>query len=248
VNNAIFAIGDIHGQLGFMEQALEFVAQDACAGAPIVFLGDYVDRGPDSRGVIDLLLQGQAEGRNWHFLLGNHEDFFLRFLRAPSEINPHTRHKITWLADAAGGRATLASYGVDVDPRRSHEDICADAHEAVPQAHLEFLRSLPRRYQTRDHLFVHAGIRPGIALEDQNPEDLIWIRQEFLQDRRDHGPLVVHGHTPVDLPEHNGNRVNCDGGAGFGRPIHPVLLLGRDAFLLGRFGRSQLQPLPGVVL
>ena len=235
----IFAIGDIHGQRAALEQALERI-DTAPETGQVVFVGDYIDRGPDSRGVISLLMQGQAEDRDWVCLLGNHDTFLPAFLDGPDTVGPADWIGHRWISRDFGGLATLQSYGVDIEPTRPVEDVRADALQAVPRAHLDWLRALPRMHQTDHHIFVHAGIRPGVALHRQDPEDLIWIRQGFLDDDTDHGKLVVHGHTPGDRPGHFGNRVNLDGGAGWGNPLLPVLLLGREAVLLGPDGRVAL--------
>lgn len=236
----IFAIGDIHGQLDRLHEALDYIAQDEAAEAPIVFLGDYVDRGPASRAVIELLMAGQAEGKPWTCLMGNHDRYILRFLDNPEYDDPMTTRPLLWTDPALGGDKTLASYGVDVDPSRSLADIRDDAAEAIPQSHLDWVANLPRYYETEDQIFVHAGIRPGVPLAEQAEDDLIWIRKGFLEVTDDYGKLVVHGHTALDHPQHYGNRLNLDGGAGYGRPLVPAVLLARDAFALGPKGRARL--------
>lgn len=243
----VFVIGDIHGQLEQLTAALQLIEHDECAGAPVVFLGDYIDRGPASRAIIETLMRGQAEGRTWTCLSGNHDAYMARFL-GPDPDFPSDGSRTRWLLPQIGGIETLESYGIKVTEQDDNESLRHKALLAVPQEHVTWLSNLPRLHETEDHIFVHAGIRPGIALRDQNPEDLIWIRQQFLNDPRDHGRLVVHGHTAIKRPEHRGNRVNVDGGAGFGRPLYPVLLQGSDAFLLGPGGRTRLEPLPGVEL
>lgn len=236
----IFAVGDIHGQLAQFHHALDRIGEDPEAGAPIVFLGDFVDRGPDSRAVVEALMQGQAEGRNWICLMGNHDRFFLRYLDDPFYEDPQTRNPHFYTDPPIGGDKTLESYGVDADPRRDPREIHAEAVAAVPQAHRDWLAALPRIYETEQQIFVHAGIRPGVPISEQTEDDLIWIRSAFLNDARDHGRLVVHGHTAIDLPQLYPNRLNMDGGAGYGRPLYPALLLGRDVFLLGSHGRVRL--------
>lgn len=139
---------------------------------------------------------------------------------------------------ASAGGQTLASYGVDASSDRSPEAIHADALAAIPQAHIEFIRNLPLMHVTDAHVFVHAGIRPGVPLEEQVEEDLIWIRKGFLEDERDHGRLVIHGHTALKVPQHYTNRVNLDGGAGYGRPLYPALIDGTEVSLLS--GRQRI--------
>ena len=116
------------------------------------------------------------------------------------------------------------------------------ARAAVPQAHRDFISALPRHIEQDGLLFVHAGIRPGVPLAHQDPEDLIWIRDGFLEESRPHPWLVVHGHTAIDLPFHYGNRVNLDGGAGYGRTLYPVVFEGTSAWMLDEAGRLPLVP------
>ena len=236
----IFAIGDIHGQIDRLHEALDMIERDADRDAPVVFLGDYVDRGPDSRAVIDTLMRGQAEGRPWTCLMGNHDRYVLRFLDNPLYDDPQTSRPLLWTDPPLGGRATLASYGVDVGDHRTLTALRDDAAEAIPQAHLDWIAALPRLHEADHQIFVHAGLRPGVPLDAQAEDDLIWIRKPFLESEHDWGRLVVHGHTALDFPQLYANRLNLDGGAGYGRPLFPALLLGREAFLLGPGGRTRL--------
>ena len=251
----IHAIGDIHGQIAELDRALALVDATGEAGAPIVFLGDYTDRGPDSRAVIDRLIAEQGPGRV--FLRGNHDRMFTRFLRHGIIADPAIKSGKTWLHPSLGGGTTLASYGVAVpdgdtlarlghDPRRAEDlaRLLAEARACVPEAHLAFLENTRLTYRTDDHVFVHAGLRPGLPLADQTEDDLLWIREPFLSDPRDHGPLVVHGHTALDAPAHHGNRLNLDSGAGYGRPITAALLDGRRAWSLTGWGRREIRPDP----
>ncbi|MBL3560360.1 metallophosphoesterase [Rhodovulum sulfidophilum] len=240
-----YAIGDIHGQRARLEAAHALIAEDrrrvGDTGAPVVHIGDYVDRGPDSRGVLDLLIEGRAAGRPWICLLGNHDRWMQHFLRPGCEPEP-ARPDMLWLEDAVGGRATLASYGVDADPHRALGAIHAEARAAVPSAHLDFLAELLPSFRHGEAFFCHAGIRPGVPLEAQSVTDLIWIRGEFHRDTREHGALIVHGHTPVDRVTHFGNRVNLDTGAGYGRPLSVVAIEGRKVYLLTPGGRVPVPP------
>ncbi|TCS66236.1 metallophosphoesterase family protein [Primorskyibacter sedentarius] len=228
----LFAIGDIHGQFDAMQGALSKIEADPDFPARVVFLGDYLDRGPQAKDVIQCLIDGIAAGRDWVALMGNHDRYMLKFLETPRFRDPNTRDHLEWLDSRIGGRETLASYGVDAHSRRSPEDIHADAVEAIPQAHIDFIRNLPLMHVTDEHIFVHAGIRPGVPLDEQVEEDLIWIRKGFLEDTRDHGRLVVHGHTALHVPQRYENRVNLDGGAGYGRPLYPAIIEGRAVSLL----------------
>lgn len=240
----IYAIGDIHGQRAMLEAAHARIAADRArtgdAAAPVVHLGDLVDRGPDSRGVIEFLAQGRARGEPWIGLLGNHDHIFREMLRD----EPRTLATFGgWTSGNMGGLATLASYGLGPTALRRGERLRRELRRAVPEAHVAFLDELRLFHETPELLFVHAGIRPGLDLYEQIEEDLLWIRDEFLSDTRDHGWLVVHGHTPVEGPMHCGNRVNLDTGAGFGRPLTAAVFEGRDVWVLGEEGRERLRPL-----
>ncbi len=242
MTDPIYAIPDIHGHLGELDRALALIEADGGPDAEIVFLGDLVDRGRDSRGVIDRLMRGQAEGRPWHVLMGNHDELFLRFLEAGEIDHPRIVSRVPWTHRRLGGLATLASYGIDADDGTPLNDLLAAAREAVPADHIRFLADLPRYLERGPLLFVHAGIRPGVPLSDQDPEDLIWIRDPFLDSPDPHPWLVVHGHTALDYPQHFGNRIDLDGGAGYGRPIRPAVFEGRDCWLLTDTGREPLTP------
>lgn len=257
----IYAIGDIHGQKAMLDRALALIARDGGEDAKIVFLGDYTDRGPDSRAVVDLLLAGQAQGRNWHMIKGNHDRLFSNFVRYGNGYDPRVASGIHWLNPRLGGDKTLASYGIagqmvfaphievtleeflycdTPEGRLTPADLQARASAAVPATHLDFLDARPLTLETGDHIFVHAGLRPGIALHDQDPEDLIWIRKDFLDFDHDFGKLVVHGHTALQTPARTQTRVNLDGGAGYGRPLVPVVLEGRQSWTLTEGGRVPL--------
>jgi len=258
----IYAVGDIHGYLDQLDRALALIQADGGPDADIVFVGDYTDRGPDSRGVIQRLLDGVTAGRPWHVLRGNHDRMFTRFVRNGTSTDPMIASGKGWLHTALGGPATLSSYGalngfhhpdggdgdtvlrngLDPVPAQSRDQLVSLAQAAVPTTHLDFLEQRPLTHVTRDLLFVHAGIRPGVALAAQTEDDLIWIRDGWLDDPRDHGRLVVHGHTALDHPHHYGNRVNLDGGAGYGRPLVPAVFEGRDVWTLTDAGRVPLLP------
>jgi serine/threonine protein phosphatase 1 len=196
-----YAIGDIHGSLDKLRTLVAACREHAGAQpARFVFLGDYIDRGPDSAGVIRFMMRLQDEmGAGVIALMGNHEALAL-------ESRHHTATLNNWLRN--GGRATLESYGV-----RTIADL--------PAEHLNWLGSLSLRYDDGRRFFVHAGIDPEKPLDAQDSTDLLWIREPFLSDRRDHGRLIVHGHTPVEArsPDLRANRLNLDTGAVFGGPL-----------------------------
>jgi len=236
----IYAIGDIHGQIEALRAALALIRADGGDDAPIVFLGDYPDRGPDTRRVIDLLIDGIERGRPWVVLRGNHDRMFSRFVRSGNQHDGRILSGKGWLHADLGGPATLASYGVDAHA----PDVLARARASVPETHLDFIESRPLWHRHENLLFVHAGLRPGVAPADQEEDDLIWIRDGWLDDPRDHGALVVHGHTALHAPRHHGNRLNLDGGAGYGRPLVPALIEGSKVWLLSETGRHRLRPTP----
>lgn len=236
----IYAIGDIHGQRAALEQVLTLIEADGGTDARIVFLGDYTDRGPDSKGVLDILSEGKSAGRNWVFLKGNHDRMFSLFLQSPPQADPYMMIELYWLHPRIGGDTTMASYGVDASSNRRMKDVHREALEAVPQNHRDFLDSLDLSHETEEQFFVHAGIRPGIPLNQQDEEDLLWIRQEFHIAAEPHPKLIVHGHTPIGEATHYGNRVNLDSGAGYGKPLSAAVFEGKNGWLLTPDGRAPL--------
>lgn len=244
-----YAIGDIHGHLDKLEEFHALIAADRAAtgdlGAPVIHVGDLVDRGANSTGVIEYLRSGVQAGQSWVILKGNHDRMFAGFLADRRYHDPRLRNDLSWLHPKLGGATTLASYGVRNAADRPIAHVWADANEAVPLSHRTFLESLPMMYCRGQTVFVHAGIRPGIALDHQMEDDVVWIRDAFLTDRRDFGPLIVHGHTVVDQATHYGNRLNIDTGAAYGGPMTAVVIEGRDVWELGIAGRRRLDPLIG---
>ena len=237
----IYAVGDIHGQKSRLEEVLDRVDRDNVPGAEVVFIGDYIDRGPDSRGVLDTLIAGQAEGRRWTCLMGNHDRMFSNVLADGTITHPSIKSGLPWSHERLGGLDTLASYGIDTGGP-DMQAMWDAAQEAVPQTHRDFLSGLPLYAERDGLLFVHAGIRPGVALADQVETDLIWIRDDFLMHRAAHDWMVVHGHTAVHGADHRGNRVNMDGGAGYGRPLRVAAFEAGEVFELTPDGRERLAP------
>ena len=207
----LYAVGDIHGRLDLVDDLLGRIERDIAARpvetAALVFLGDLIDRGPDSAGVIDRLLRLDDFPAKALFLLGNHEEFLLRALAG----EPGVAHD--WLG--FGGDACAESYGVAAAALKAmdEERIAAVLRDAVPTAHVEFLHSFGDTFRFGDYLLVHAGIRPGVAIEDQAPHDLRWIRRPFLSDGHDHGVMIIHGHTISDGVDRRVNRIGIDTGA-----------------------------------
>lgn len=239
-----YAIGDIHGHLDLLQLAHARIAADRVLTgdllAPVVHVGDLVDRGPDSRGVVEYLRAGIAAGAPWEVLKGNHDRMFTGFLQDIRFHDAGLRRDLGWLHPRLGGGATLASYGVPNAAGRPIRPVHAEATVRVAAGHLQFLIALPTWHLRGEVLFVHAGIRPGVDLRDQTEDDLLWIRTDFLEDRRDHGVLVVHGHTAIDAPTNYGNRINLDSGAAYGGPLSAVVLEGRACWQLTKFGRARL--------
>ena len=242
-----YAIGDIHGHLDLLQAAHRRVEADRkrCADpdAPLVHLGDLVDRGPDSAGVIRYLREGIAGGAPWVVLKGNHDRLFEKFLTTPDWRDPNLRNDLSYLHPAIGGAETLMSYGL-FRPTSFHiKTAQAQARDAVPPEDIVFLRDRPLHFRHGALLHVHAGIRPGVPLDQQTEQDLVWIRDPFLMDTRDHGPLVLHGHTALPRPLHYRNRVNIDSSAAYGGPLTAIVVEDRQVFVLTDDGRSPLLPL-----
>jgi serine/threonine protein phosphatase 1 len=206
----VYAVGDIHGRADLLTGVFARIDLDMLerrVARPIeIYLGDYIDRGPNSREVLDqLILRGEM--REIVCLKGNHELFPGEFAR-----NPESLHEWAQI----GGMDTLLSYGLRPPVNPGDEELRALAAEfrtAMPQAHRNFLQQLVPHLTCGDFYFVHAGVRPGVTLKDQDEQDLLWIRDEFLQSEDDYGKVIVHGHTPVVEPEFWPNRINIDTGA-----------------------------------
>lgn len=201
----VYAIGDIHGCARLLRQLHSRIREDAETSAHrrrvVVYLGDYIDRGPDSPDVVDLVLAGPGDGFELVHLKGNHEDMLLRFLASDDEGE-------LWRSN--GGGATLRAYDADDDdPAAGRRELAAH----LPQAHRDFYGGLKMHHIEGDYLFVHAGLRPGISLDRQSDEDMLWIRHPFLDSSEDWGYTVVHGHSPVPAPDIRPNRINLDTGA-----------------------------------
>ena len=206
-----YAVGDIHGRLDLLEELLAKIHAELqhkpAARTLLVFVGDLVDRGPKSAQVIERLRTYRRSGIEPMFLLGNHEEVLLRILKGDISLIP------SWLQ--FGGLQCLQSYGVDADDLRGRTpDMVVElARGAVPESHVDFLESFADSCRFGDYLFVHAGIRPGVDLEQQSQSDLRWIREPFLSDETDHGFIVVHGHTISENVEERPNRIAIDTGA-----------------------------------
>jgi serine/threonine protein phosphatase 1 len=236
----VYAVGDIHGRADLLRRLLSAIEEDARDLAPadrpvLIFIGDYIDRGEDSRGVIDQVLALRRSDRfEAHALKGNHEEALLQFL-----VDPWFGS--TWAE--YGGLQTLASYGVS-PPLRKRADQWETARDALaaalPPEHLAFFSSLALTVSFGDYTFVHAGVRPGVPLQDQQEHDLLWIRDDFLHARTPlERSVVVHGHTPEAEPYLSTRRIGIDTGAYATGVLTAVRLSGEDcAFLQARSGRE----------
>lgn len=222
----LYAVGDIHGRLDLLDELLVQIDNDNRARpgteATIVFLGDLIDRGPDSAGVIERLSAFRDFPARILMLLGNHEELLLRALDGEAGV------AYDWLT--FGGDTCVDSYGISATALTAMDEarIAAVLRDAIPPAHVAFLREAGDTIRFGDYLLVHAGIRPGVAIKDQQPHDLRWIRQPFLSDAHDHGCLVIHGHTISDGIDRRTNRIGIDTGAYRTGVLTAVVVEGTD--------------------
>lgn len=207
----IYAIGDIHGRHDLLTELLDIINEDIAVHSETrntcVFLGDYIDRGPESAGVIEHLSSLSISGADCIFLMGNHEKYLLDLLVFGASTH-------SWFQN--GGRATVKSYGIAIDGNKRPSDsdnFHAALKKAIPAKHLKFLGGLKTSWQLGNLFFAHAGVNPARPIDEQRDEDLIWIREKFLNHEKDHGALIIHGHTPRNEPEVLRNRINIDTGA-----------------------------------
>lgn len=203
----IFAIGDIHGCISKLENIIDRIDIDV-QNDSLVFIGDYIDRGPDPKGVVDFVLELRESINQVICLLGNHEQMFLDYL------HDENFNKEIFLVN--GGGNTISSYGII----ETSEGIKVD----VPESHMQFFTSLLPYYETDDYIFVHAGLRPNIPLEKQSIEDLIWIRYEFINSSYDFGKTVIFGHTLFSQPLIEPNKIGIDTGAVYGGKLTCIQL------------------------
>lgn len=226
----VYAIGDIHGRRDLLDALIAMIDADDATRGPaqtrLVFLGDLADRGAESRGVIERLMTLREEGRDVIFIAGNHEELFVKAWEC--------ERGIAAVFNRAGGRETLLSYGVSAEEYDawSGREMIEKVGHIVPRAHIDFLKSFEDWHREGDYLFVHAGIRPGIPVEDQDAEDLRWIRREFTDSRVDHGCMVIHGHTITEDVDVWPNRIGIDTGAYASGKLTAIGLEGEDRWFL----------------
>ena len=220
----IYTIGDIHGRLDLLNDLLERIEKDDAARdvakTTLVFLGDLVDRGPDSRGVVERVMQLKRKDPSIVLLKGNHEEIMINAYRGDKAVAA--------LFNRVGGRATLLSYGISEEAydSASLSELIELIRSHVPKDHIAFLDNFGDWHAAGDYLFVHAGIRPGVELEKQAVSDLRWIRREFLSYEGDHGKMVVHGHTITEQVDERPNRIGIDTGAFFSGRLSALCLEG----------------------
>ncbi len=220
MTKVVYAIGDIHGRRDLLVAIRKLIKADADKHdfdeRTIIYLGDYVDRGPDSKGVVELLMNEPLDGFLNICLKGNHEEIMFKSVewstRATGERTSWSSWNHMWLQN--GGRPTLKSYGIDAYDLESGKIEWSDLQDLIPKEHIYWMKALPNYYVIDDYLFVHAGIKPGLPLWKQKPETMLWIRDAFLDSDLDHGYRVIHGHSPtrgfVDIRK---NRINMDTGS-----------------------------------
>jgi serine/threonine protein phosphatase 1 len=232
-----YAVGDIHGRVDLLEHLLAKIHADLqrrpARKTLLVFVGDLIDRGPSSAQVIERLRCYRRDGVKPVFLLGNHEEVLLRVLAGDASIVE------SWLK--FGGVQCLQSYGVTLARLRgrSAEEIIEIVRAAVPPEHVDFLETFVDSCRFGDYLFVHAGIRPGIAVDQQSQSDLRWIRDPFLYDESDHGFVVVHGHTICDEVDERPNRIGIDTGAYRSGILTALAIQGTERWLLDTSGGTR---------
>ncbi len=232
----VWAVGDIHGRLDLLKPLVEAIAADLHASAAtrkvVIFLGDYIDRGPDSRGVLQFLADLPViQGVEWRFLKGNHEQAMLGFLDDPSTGPKWCEY---------GGDNALRSYGLRV-PNLAHRTeawarVAADLRHKLTAREMAFLEDLELSLTVGDYFFTHAGARPGVALDRQSAEDLMWIRQPFLNSRTGFERVVVHGHTPTPRVHADHRRIGMDTKAYHSGVLSAVRLERQDRRLLQTIG------------
>lgn len=235
--NRIYAVGDIHGRIDLLTDIRRKISEDirsfgGSENNTVVYLGDYIDRGLDSKETLDTLIKVPIDNAESVFLKGNHEEMLLIFLDDAS-IGP------TWLS--YGGDAFLYSYKIEMpvgfSKKEKFNKIQERLKETLPAQHLDFIRSLELSYELGDYFFVHAGILPGKPLSKQTPRDMLWIGEEFTMDQSVHEKRIIHGHTVTKSPEVRHNRIGIDAGAVYGGKLYCLVLEGDK----GKFLSSQIE-------
>lgn len=225
----LYSIGDIHGRLDLLEELHDMIradAEDFAGSKCLVYLGDYIDRGSQSKQVLDVLIEQPMEGFDAIHLLGNHEKAMMDFLSQPESA-------AAWLT--FGGQETLLSYGVGLGRMQIQSQpalLRDELEEKLPVSHREFIESCDLHHTEGSYCFAHAGIRPGVPVDEQVVQDLLWIREEFIRSRQDHGCIVVHGHSISEEVEMLPNRIGIDTGAFYSGMLTALVLEGSEQRLL----------------
>jgi serine/threonine protein phosphatase 1 len=240
-----YAIGDIHGDLEQLLLIHNRIEEDRktnnVTDYQIVHVGDLVDRRPDSKGVIDFLMQGIAANEPWTVLKGNHDRLFQWFMETPHRADDRLRPDYNWLHHRMGGRETLESYGITFPTEDYDIDaVHAEALKIVPQSHYDFIKDLPLMLDIGEFIIVHAGINPTRPIDDQDESDLLWIRPGFLDYKEPFVKKIIHGHTSIDEVTDYGNRINIDTGAAWGKAMSAVVIEGSVVQQLTETGRGPL--------
>jgi serine/threonine protein phosphatase 1 len=226
-NMRLYAIGDVHGCIEHLLKIHNCIRSDLkkhpVEDYRIIHLGDYIDKGPSSRAVIDFLVQLKQLDPKCIFLMGNHEEKFLNFLERPEDIG------LDFIK--YGGRTTIKSYGISArrirKTIRSLKNVFKLLKQYIPKSHIKFLQNLEFSVSFGDYMFCHAGVRAGIPLKQQSEHDLIWIKKEFLEHKELYSKVIIHGHTPFNKPQVKKNRINVDTGVATLGMLSCVVLEGK---------------------
>lgn len=245
-NHRIYAIGDIHGCLDQLVNMQERIAADLLVNPHnnplVIYLGDYMDRGPENRATLENLMAAKTADLPARFLYGNHDNYVALFLDDPESFHGRQLH---WLHPRMGGAETLKSYGV-LNAIEENADVARDLFEAaIPAEHRLFINKCELSIHIGGYFFAHAGVRPHTPLDEQKFDDLIWIREPFLSSKADFGAIIVHGHTPVAEVENHGNRIDVDTGAVFGRKLSCLVLEDDEQWTLEVDGRADCPVIQG---
>lgn len=226
----VYAIGDVHGQNDLLQILLGKIQDDDVARgsgqSEIVFLGDLVDRGPDSSGVIETAMKLQRERGNVRFLMGNHEEVFLASMKGSE--------RATRFFTRIGGKETILSYDISIREymELDNEALTARLPDVIPQSHVDFVEGFEDQIVIGDYAFVHAGIRPDVPLSEQKPKDLRWIREDFLSATQLHEKMIIYGHTINEEVVEADNRIGIDTGAYYTENLTAIALEGRNRWYL----------------
>jgi len=226
----VYAIGDVHGRNDLLQKLLDKIVEDDggrdTVESEIIFLGDLVDRGPDSAGVIETAMKAKETFGNVRFLMGNHEEVYLSAARGDE--------KSVRFFNRIGGRETILSYDITMKEYMELDmtQLASRLPELFPQSHIDFIAGFEDQIIIGDYAFVHAGVRPGVALAEQRPKDLRWIREEFLSTQDAHEKVIVYGHTINDDVVETGTRIGIDTGAYYSEKLTALVLQGSERWYL----------------